>query len=84
LRARRFPSANAVYSLEGGTEDNDLWVELGHLDDGTPFIRSLWELDEDDRKEIQEGCNVSLVVLGTQTPPVMVVLTEEQPGKDEE
>lgn len=84
MRARRFPMANAVYSLVGGTEDNDLWVEQGETVDGTPYLRSVWDLTDNERQEVADGHNICLVVIGTGTPPVQMMVTPEQPGKGED
>ena len=82
MRPRRFPAANKVYSLAGGNEDNDLWVEQATFPDGTPFIRSVWELTDDERERIAAGENICLTIIGHGTPPVLMRVTPEQAGKD--
>lgn len=84
MKPRRFPMANQVFSLAGGTEDNDLWVERAAFADGTPYIRSVWELTDDERQRVAEGHNICLTVIGQGTPPVQMQVTPEQPGKDGE
>ncbi len=84
MKPRRFPAANKVFSLLGGNEDNDLWVEQAAFTDGTPFIRSVWELSDDERRRVAEGHNICLTVIGEGTPPVQMQITPEQPGKDGE
>lgn len=83
MRARRFYSANAVFKLVGGNEDNDLWVE--RRDDGYgPQIRSVWELTDDERARIVAGANVELITIGDGTPPLMMGVTDEPLGKRHE
>lgn len=85
LRPRRFHSANKVFSLPGGTEDNDLWVRLHKIDDEIIgeclAMTSVFEITDEDRALIAGGANVALTLLGTQ-PPVMVRLTDESLGRD--
>ncbi len=81
MKPRRFPMANKVYSLAGGNEDNDLWVEQAAFADGTPYIRSVWELTDDERRRVAEGHNISLTVIGEGTPPVQIRVTSELLGK---
>lgn len=78
MRPRRIAASNRVYRLEGGTEDNDLWVEQ---DEAEQTITSTWELDDDDRAAIAAGGTIDLVVWGTGTPPVAL---EVSPLKIEE
>lgn len=80
MKPRRTPHSNQVFRLEGGTEDNDLWVEQTTSEQG-PCIRSVWELTEDERDKVINGGNVYLVVWGTGTPPVAMGVTDEELGK---
>lgn len=83
MRARRFHSANAVFKLSGGNEDNDLWVDLG--DDGYgPRLRSVWTPTADERARIAAGENIELITLGDGTPPLMMGVTDEPLGKRHE
>lgn len=88
MRGRRTPSSNFVYRLPGGTEDNDLHVQLGRgyptLDErdpcaGMPYIAAVFEPAPQERAAIARGANVELVVLGEGMPPVMLHVTDEQP-----
>jgi hypothetical protein len=81
VRARRFPSANKVFRLPGGNEDNDLWAEVGE-EQGFPYIKSLWVPSDEEREAIAKGENIALVVVATVPPPVQVFTTAERPGKD--
>lgn len=81
MKPRRFPAANCVFELSGGNEDNSLWVERATFPDGTPFVRSVWELTDDERRKVADGQNICLTVIGTGTPPVQIQVTPEQPGK---
>lgn len=74
MKPRRTVASNHVLSLEGGNEDNDLWVSVGESD-GTPLISSTWELTAEERERIAAGENVELVVFGTAHPPVLLRLT---------
>lgn len=80
MKPRRFALANAVYRLEGGNEDNDLWVQKGSNETG-PFLRSLWVPTEKERDAIVKGQNVALWIWSHQMPPVGMNLTAEKPGK---
>lgn len=75
--------ANKVFGLMGGNEDNDLWVEQATFADGTPYIRSVWELTPGEREQIAAGHNICLTVIGNGTPPVQMQVTPEQPGRGE-
>lgn len=81
VRPRRTPSANKVFRLPGGTEDNDLWVTVDEDGDGEVVIGSTWELDDDERKAIADGANIRLLVWGQGHPPVAVFTTTEPLGK---
>lgn len=83
MKPRRFPAANKVFSLLGGNEDNDLWVEQAAYSDGTPFIRSVWELTADERQRVADGQNICLTIIDQRTPPVAMRVTSEQLGKGE-
>lgn len=58
-----------MYRLEGGNEDNDLWVERDRVD-GQPLIVSVWDLTDDERAAIAAGGTIELTVWGTGHPPV--------------
>lgn len=79
MRPRRTHRSNQVFRLQGGTEDNDLWVELTTSDEG-PCIRSVWELTDDERRRVAEGENVYLVTWGRGTPPVALGVTDDPLG----
>jgi hypothetical protein len=81
MNPRRTPSSNQVFRLPGGTEDNDLWVRRDHHEDGSPLIRSTWELSDQEREEITAGANVELIVWGAGTPPVALRTTDEPLGR---
>lgn len=87
MRSRKTPSSNFVYSLEGGTEDNDLHCHrttVGNYYSGDPqhpdtlVIVSVWEPSQEERALIAGGANVELAIVGRQ-PPVSLNVTEEQP-----
>jgi hypothetical protein len=84
LRPRRFHSANQVWALAGGTEDNDLWAWNHTVDDSVmghvAAVTSVFVPDDGQRELIAQGANIALTVIGGQ-PPVMVRLTDEPLGK---
>ena len=79
MKPRRFHSANKVFELEGGTEDNSLWTQIIAVD-GQVVIRSVWELDDQDRERIAAGENIELFCVGAQVP-VELRVTDEPLGK---
>jgi hypothetical protein len=81
MRPRRTPYSNGVFSLEGGTEDNDLWVQRDELPDGTPFIRSCWVFTPTERDAIAAGANVELSVMGSGHPPVELCVVTYPVGR---
>lgn len=81
MKARRTVASNHVFSLEGGTEDNDLWVSVAQTEGGDTTLASTWELTDEERERIAAGENVELVVFGTSHPPVLLRLTNVPLGK---
>lgn len=84
LNPRRFHSANKVWRLAGGTEDNDLWALNHEVNDGVlgevPAVTSVFVPTDEQRTAIAGGENIALTVIGVQ-PPVMVRLTREPLGR---
>jgi hypothetical protein len=80
MKPRRTPASTDCFRLEGGTEDNDLWLQR-EVDDGLPMMHSVWELSDAERQEISEGRNVKLTVFGAAHPPVMLTTTDIALGK---
>lgn len=81
MRPRRVPSSTTVFSLPGGNEDNDLWLEATADQQGVPVLRSVWVPSAAERAQLAAGANVQLAVWGSGHPPVAVGVTDEQPGK---
>lgn len=79
MRPVKTPSSNGVFTLDGGTEDNDLWCERTESDDGTPVTWSVWVPTAEERAAIAAGRNLGLAVFGGGHPPVSLSITEEQP-----
>lgn len=79
MKPRRTHRSTTVFRLEGGNEDNDLWVEPCE-DDGTPVLSSVWEPSPAERAKIAAGENVELLVWGGQ-PPVALSVTDVPLGK---
>lgn len=73
MKPRRVPTSNFTFTLPGGNEDNDLWVEKTDLD-GAPAIISTWELDDDERAAIAAGGTLELAVWGAGHPPVSLAV----------
>lgn len=70
MRPRRTHFSNTVFRLPGGTEDNDLWAMRDIHDDGSPLIRSTFELTPEERELIAAGGQVELIIWGDVQPPV--------------
>lgn len=66
MKPRRFPTANVVYELLGGNEDNSLWCE--RVAGGS--IYSEWQPTDEERRIIAEGGRVWLRIFGEPIPPV--------------
>lgn len=88
MRARKTPSSNRVYRLAGGTEDNDLHVRTGAALDavpsddpchGMPYVASVWQPDDAERAALATGSNLELTIIGNGVPPLMLLVTDEQP-----
>jgi hypothetical protein len=80
INPRRFKSATNVWRLEGGNEDNDLWA-LNEIDGALgPTVTSVFVPTDEQRRQIADGVNIALTVLGGQ-PPVILRLTDEPLGK---
>lgn len=80
MRPRRTPTTRLVFTLPGGTEDNDLWVRVGESD-GAPTLESVWELTPVERRAVADGANIVLTVFGAGMPPVDMRITDEQLGR---
>lgn len=74
MRARRTVKSNKVFTLAGGTEDNDLWVQE-KVEDGVPIQSSVWEPSPEQRRSIADGANIELEVWGSAHPPVNIRTT---------
>lgn len=81
MKPRRTVESTTVYRLPGGTEDNDLWVNVTSDTAGTPVLASVWVPTDDERAAIAAGENVELLVWGTQHPPVHVRTTDVELGR---
>jgi hypothetical protein len=79
MKPRRTPHSNAVFRLDGGTEDNDLWVQRSTS--GVGHLLSVWELTDDERRRVAAGENVYLVVWGHDMPPVALGVTDQPLGR---
>lgn len=66
------------FTLPGGTEKNDLWVEVKADEDKNPVLCSVWEPTQEERAAILDGANVELMVWGSGTPPVAIGITADE------
>jgi hypothetical protein len=80
MRPRRTPDCNAVFHLPGGNEDSDLWALAMVLPDGSPMIRSTWELTPSERQQIADGANIELSIFTAGQPPVNLAVTHAELG----
>ena len=83
MRARRTEFTENVYRLAGGTEDNDLWVNITHDDHtGTKIITSVWVPTDEERLAIAAGENIRLHCWGSQVPVALDLTDEKIMGVD--
>lgn len=82
MKPRRTHASNCVFYLDGGTEDNDLWIErtFSSEDPDVPVFASVWELTDAERAEVAAGANIELCVFGIH-PPVALQTTTVALGK---
>lgn len=78
MNTRRTHNSNFTFRLEGGTEDNDLWV---HRDEENGLITSTWVPTDEERVAIANGENIELIVWGQGHPPVALRTTTVALGK---
>lgn len=72
MRPRRTPETHDVFRLEGGNEDNDLWVSRKTDEFGNRVLESVWQPSAEELEVLAAGGCVRLVVWGPGTPPVAV------------
>lgn len=80
MRPRRTHNSDFTFTLAGGTEDNDLWVERVVSDHGDAF-QSVWEPTPEERERIANGENIYLIVWFPGHPPVAMGVTDQPLGK---
>lgn len=82
MKPRRTHTSNAVYKLDGGNEDNDLWVERTFCSEThATVLCSTWEPTDEERAAIAAGANIELAVYGGEQPPVSMQTTTVTLGK---
>jgi hypothetical protein len=81
MKPRRTVVSTRVFRLEGGNEDNDLWVTDYGPDEGGPCLGSTWVPTDAERAAIADGANLEMVVWGTGHPPVALRLSTYALGK---
>jgi hypothetical protein len=82
MKPRRTHLTHRVFTLPGGTEDNDLWVYDLEDDNENHIIASVWVPTDEERELIAKGDNVRLLVWGTRMFPVAMDVTNEPLGKN--
>jgi hypothetical protein len=80
MNPRRTNLSNNVYELQGGNEDNHLWVEINRDYAGSVTISSVWVPNDEERELIAQGANIKLTLWGAQVP-VSMKTTSEPIGK---
>ena len=80
MRPRKTQRTNRVFSLPGGTQDNDLPAFIPPAEEGrAPRIVSVFELAPEERAAIATGkANVELTIYGTALPPVSLGVTRDR------
>lgn len=84
MKSRRTHVSEHVFSLPGGTEDQDLWVAVYGPHDGTApsqCFGSTWVPSDEERQAIADGANIELLVWGGDHPPVGLRLSRYTLGK---
>lgn len=79
------PFSNHVFVLPGGTDENNLPVEMTHDVHNQRCIVSMWEPTDEERKRISEGENIRLVVWDWTHPAVALAvgdITEEERNEE--
>lgn len=72
MRSIDFEASNKVYTAPAGSKNvDDLHVNLGTRDDGSPSMLSVWAFDEDEMASLKDGSGfVMLEVMGDHHPVV--------------
>lgn len=78
MKPRRTHTSDRVFRLEGGNEDNDLWVTTYHE---TPALGSTWEPTAGERDAIARGANIELITFATAHPPIAMRLSPYALGR---
>lgn len=81
MKPRRTHNSNKVFKLPGGTEDNDLWIEVKEDEEHYIVLASTWVPTDEERERIANGENIELMVWGQGHPPVAMRLTDVPLGK---
>lgn len=76
MKPTRTPLTNCVFKLPGGTDENDLPVQVAVDTEQRPVICSVWAPTEEERQAIARGVNIELCIWGDKQPPVSLALEE--------
>jgi hypothetical protein len=82
MKPRRTNYTNRVFTMPGGTEDQDLWVYNIPDSNDNNVIASVWVPTAQERERIAKGENIRLLVWGTRMPPVGLDVTDEPLGRE--
>lgn len=88
MRPRRTHNSTHVFTLEGGTEDNDLWAYF--IEEPQPgnwvyrALATVWVPTDEERIQIASGSNIRLLMAASRPQPVGMDLTDEPIGKKPE
>ena len=86
MKPRRTHNSTHVFTLEGGTEDNDLWAYF-LPDESNPRLGvmcTVWTPTEEERARIAGGENIRLLMWSARPYPVAMDLTDEPIGRKPE
>jgi hypothetical protein len=81
MKPEKTVNFNAMFYLEGGTDENNLPGYQYADTNGNPVCCSVWVPTEEERKLIADGSNnIRVVIWGKTVPPMDVHLTDEALG----
>lgn len=78
MRPVRSAFTNAIFKLEGGTDENDLPIEKTHDADENEILVSTWEVTPQEAQQIVKGKRIELVIWGTEHPAVALKVEEDE------
>ena len=82
MKPVRTPWTNALYKLEGGSDENDLPLEKNHDADEHEILLSTWELTNEERKAVADGKRIEVIIWGEEHPPIALRVEEVEDGSE--